>query len=630
MPRESKSKAPASNESIADVRFPIKPMSTPMGSGEKISVATRRGGRVSATEGKDNSFNSFSNLSSLKNPLKDSGSGVSAKEAISLSQKAYHYVPIFKNTIEISVEFANSPIRFEGGDETSRKFFTEWYKKINSYDLADQFFRELLRSSNLFFYRMDYQFSSEDALESNWPELVGKTIPIRYALLDPCSIEVEGASSFISPKYSKILNKYEIQKLKNPQTKNDLMLYNSLSEKDKKSLKSGRGQISITFDDSKFIAIFGKKQDYEPLAVPFFFPVLSDINLKLEFKKADLAISKTTDYLILLITMGAEPDKGGVDQRMLSAMSSLFENESVGRVIVADYTTKGDFIIPDLNKILGKEKYETVDRDIAQGMMNIFFESDQKFSNSLIKVKLFLERLKEARRIFKDKFLIPEMERIADILGFENIPKPIFDKIDLEDRSQLLRVYTRLAELGFLTPEEFFDVSESGVFPTPENSEESQKEFKKLKSKGLYSPLMSKNAEPSGRPAGTSAPKQTAPPKNANTNTSIKESKRSTAAKFSEIQATYKAIEEIIPMVESEFKKHFSLKRLSQSKKDVAFDFVKSIVTCEPKPNWKKSIKNYIKGESGFINDEILKISEAHSIEYFEAAILFHSGYNIV
>jgi hypothetical protein len=626
-------------ESVASEapKEPWEPLSVPMGEKRKVLTASRTGERMVATEGKDHGFSSLSNIRSLRNPLKVSESGVSAKDAIELCQKAYHNVPIFKNTIEIMTEFSNAPLHFQGSDEKAIEFFTNWWKKVNSYDLADQFFRELNRSTNLFFYRMVHKFDAKDVLDTGAKYLIGKEIPVRYALLDPCSMKCNGASSFLNPSYSKVLNNYELARLKSPLTQQDKLLLKSFSPKDQEAIKKGRSDISIQIPEEKLVPVFAKKQDYEALTVPFFYPVLADINLKLEFKKADLAISKTTDYIILLLTMGAKKEDGGTDKNALAAMQELFASESVGRVIIADYTTKGDFIIPDLAKILGKGKYEAVNQDIAQGMMNIFFDTDQKFSNTIIKIKVFLERLNEGRRIFRDKFLIPEMERIAETLGFKEVPKPVFEKIDLEDKSQLLRVYTRLAEIGFLTPEEFFDISESGLLPQFEKSKIAQKEFKKHKDKGLYEPLIGGSKEPaagtSGRPSGTKSPKAKNSTNKPSTNVSVKETKRKSDASysFSELKTIYDKVTELVPIVEAEFKEYFGIKRLSQAKKDQAFQFVESIVISEKLKDWDKNVKGYVSGKKGLnVSDEIFEISEEHNIPVFQAAILFHGKTNKV
>ena len=86
--------------------------------------------------------------------------------------------------------------------------------------------------------------------------------------------------------------------------------------------------VIIPLDVNKIIAVFYKKQDYEPFAIPFGFPVLDDVNWKMELKKVDQAITRTIENVILLVTMGNTPDKGGINPNNLRAMQTLFQNES--------------------------------------------------------------------------------------------------------------------------------------------------------------------------------------------------------------------------------------------------------------------------------------------------------------
>ena len=157
---------------------------------------------------------------------------------------------------------------------------------------------------------------------------------------------------------------------------------------------------------------FYKKQDYEPFAVPFGFPVLTDINAKLELKKMDQAICRTVENVILLITMGTDPEKGGVNPNNLKAMQTLFKNESVGRVLVSDYTTKAEFIIPELDRVLGPDKYDILNEDIKQGLQNIVI-GEEKYSSTQVKAEIFIDRLKEARNGFINDFLQREIKRVA-------------------------------------------------------------------------------------------------------------------------------------------------------------------------------------------------------------------------
>ena len=188
--------------------------------------------------------------------------------------------------------------------------------------------------------------------------------------------------------------------------------------------------VTMPLNTDRLVAVFYKKQDYEPFAVPMGYPVLEDINWKQEMKQMDMAVARTTNQAILLITMGTKPEEGGVNQRNLMAMQKLFENESVGRVLISDYTTDAKFVIPDIGNILDPKKYDVVNQDIQMGLNNILL-SDEKFANTSIKVQVFMERLKQGRRVFLENFLMPEIRRVSKEMGFKNYPDAHFEEVDL-------------------------------------------------------------------------------------------------------------------------------------------------------------------------------------------------------
>jgi hypothetical protein len=304
--------------------------------------------------------------------------GVNVREAIELCQKAYANVAIFRNAIDIMSEFANTDIYLEGGSQKSRDFFYEWFKKIKIWNVKDQYFREYYRSGNIFLYRIDGKFKLDDfaQLSNRIGNETGakNEIPIRYIMLNPFDVVAKRSSSFAVGLYEKILSQYELSRLQNPSNEDDKEIFRNLPKQVRDNIERGayyKNGLKIQLDPEKLCFSFYKKQDYEPFAVPFGYPVLEDINTKMELKKMDHAITRTVENVILLITMGAEPDKGGINQNNVKAMQTLFKNESVGRVLVSDYTTKAQFVIPDLNKVLGSDKYKVLNEDIKQGLQNI-------------------------------------------------------------------------------------------------------------------------------------------------------------------------------------------------------------------------------------------------------------------
>jgi len=569
-------------------------------------------------------------------------SSLEIRDAVMLCQKAYYNFSVFRNVIDLMTEFSVSNIYYRGGNAKSREFFDALFNKINLWDLQDKFYREYYRSGNVFIYKFESElstseiskitqiFSKEKAqtqvLETDKSSLekiaIKKNmIPSRYTILNPADIQLVNRISFAYGNYSKVLSDYELDTLRNPRSDEDLEVFNSLPPEVQEQIKKKINTVVLLpLDKEKIVAIFYKKQDYEPFAVPMGFPVLEDINYKHELKKMDMAVSRTMQQAILLITMGAPPDQGGINQKNLAAMQELFKNESVGRVLIADYTTKAEFVVPKISELLDPRKYEVIDRDINMGLNNILV-GGEKFANQESKVEVFLGRLRQGREAFVNGFLLPEIKKVAKSLGFKNFPIPFYEDFSLKDDTNSKRIYTRLIELGVLTAEEGLIAIETGRLPDKESSLLSQKDFAALKDEGLYVPLIGgpKVAEEAaGRPPGTNKIKQQ-------------------TKKISPIGASFSSIkvkdsllkfQEIENSVISSLKKKFKIKKLNETQISVAEDISKTIILNEGKNDWLDKVPDYVENPSDRNQeriDKVLEIAAKHQIDTFLASILLES-----
>jgi hypothetical protein len=574
--------------------------------------------------------NRFTNIDSGLIPFRFSPniqnlSTLDVRDAIVLCQKAYYNVGIFRNTIDLMTEFSASPIYLTGGSQKSREFFQAYFKKINLASFQDQFFREYYRSGNVFTYRFDTELSLEDSLKivqvfgSKIKAAKNIKIPARYTILNPADIYVGGSVNYNFNVYYKLLSDYELERLREPKTDEDREVFNSLPEPTKEKVKNKSNRfILVPLDATKLAAVFYKKQDYEPLSIPMGFPVLDDINWKLEMKKMDMAVTRTTQQAILLVTMGTDPEKGGVNQKNLQAMQTLFENQSVGRVLIADYTTKAQFVIPDIGSLIGPEKYEVVDRDIQIGLNNILIGSE-KFANTSIKVQVFIERLKQGREVFVNEFLVPEIRRISKDLGFKNFPQPSFEDISLKDDVQYSRIYNRLIELGILTPEEGVQAIETGRLPTSEESIESQRKFRDLKDQGFYQPIIGGGGQ-AGRPSGsTGIPQSTKniKPVGSNANFSV-----------SKIKENILAAQNLEEEVKSAFRKKLNVKKLANQQKEDAEKISEIIIANEIPADWNNKLQDYIEKPIDQNLEQVNNIQEIaveHQVTNYIASLLYHS-----
>lgn len=558
-------------------------------------------------------------------------SNISIKDTIILCQKAYYNFSIFRNTIDLMTEFSCSPIYFTGGNEQSRKFFQAWGDRVNLWRLQDMFFREFFRSGNVFLYKLNAQFTKQDMRVLSdliTTEARAGEIPVRYIMLNPADIQAIGSASFIAPQYIKVLNDFEMKVLTNPDNEQDKQLAEKV--KNLKDLKQTSGitptnqYMVFELEPDKFVPVFYKKQDYEPFSVPMGFPVLEDINWKQELKNMDMAISRTIQQAVLLVTMGND-EVGMPTKEQIGTLRKIFENESVGRILVTDYTTDIKFIIPEISNILDPKKYEVVDRDIRYGLNNVLF-GEEKYANTNTKIEVFLSRLKHARETFMHDFLLPEMKKIGKNLGFKNLPVPRFKDADFKNDMNLTRIYSRLIELGVLTPEEGVTAIETGRLPLPEESVESQKDFKKLQEEGLYQPLLNKGQQQGavGRPGGTGTPQTTKAPR---TTPAVKASEEKPKIDADLVAKNLVKFDNLVEAVETSLKEKYNRKRLTKEQKEIIQTIAETIATNENPKDWNSKINNYI-NEPVQLNVNMEKINEIaaeYGLDYKTAILLYHS-----
>lgn len=631
----------------------------------------------------DNGLVPFRNSNAIYGP---SASSVDIRDAVILCQKCYWNFALFRNIIDLMTEFSIDEILWKGGNKQSRDFFEALFNKIGMWDLQDKFFREYYRSGNVFIYRFDAEVKPGDVkkiiqtlastgvgnpvMQQNQPlktpmgapenhmgyptgnpkdktgdfnplnqegdvKLVVEPMkmPARYIILNPADINMLGTANFSYGIYYKVLTEYEVSRLRNLQTEEDIEVYNSLPKFTQDQIRAGIRSVYIPLDTKKVKVVFYKKQDYEPFAVPMGYPVLEDINAKIEMRRIDMAISRTMQQMVLLVTAGAKPDDGGINQKNIDALKKIFQNQSVGRVLVADYTTKADFIVPKIAELLDPKKYEIIDKDINVGLNNVFL-GGEKFANQQKKVEIFVKRLEQAKKAFLENFLIPEIKRIAKSLNFKSYPTPYFDENQFKDDVSYAKVYTQLVSMGILTPEQGIDAIQNNRLPESDAMLEAQEQYKENRAKGLYVPLIpppqAEGDGPSGKPNGAGRPEGAKAPQGTKKITPMgakgSETEELSAAKLRDVmlqaQATEKAIHTFL-------KKKSKTRKLTEQQLAVASEILTVIMANEEPADWDKSIEGYCADFSDRNPERVrrvLSLAAEHEIsDNYIAALLYSS-----
>lgn len=559
---------------------------------------------------------------------------VGLQEPVLLCMKAWSGISIVRNAIEVSTEFSSQPLWFKSDNLTVQTFFEEWWRAIRGNRLVEQSMREYYRSGNVFLVSFFGRFGPD--YYKNYQQSFGakeNKIPIRYEILNPSNVFVPNGLAY-PYTYVRMLSTYELERLRHPVTEQDKQVLKDLPEDTRRQvLNSGISPLGIwvPLQPERLRYFFYKKQDYEPLAIPMVWPVLPDIEWKLALKKMDMELARKIEHAILLVTTGEKGDQynggNGINQNNLARLQALFTNQAIMRTLVADYTTKAQWILPDVEKILGAEKFKIADQDIREGLQSIL-TGDDKFANAQIKAKIFIQRLEEGQNRFLNDFLMPEIVSICDKMGFRNIPEVGFQKINLQDETVMARIITQLGQIGVLTAEQVVKAIDTGILPNATEMKRGQEQYKKEREDGLYQPLIGgqKDSEgeggAAGRPSGTKTPQTTKKVSPIGT-----KSAKADAFSMKAYSNCLKASQDLEKEVVKTLCKLGKTKELDKEQSAIAKMLVKRIIAVKPVEEWTKSVAQIIKNPPEIpaeIAREMSDITIAYEVDDFDAAILRH------
>lgn len=607
-----------------------------IGDNRMEAIAACGGGSVNTNGVRDGftgsilELNKYPNIRSGIVPMTEVEGNYSVNEAISTCYLAYHNYALLKNAINMLVDFSVSDLHIKTSNKTVKRWFKAWFDAIGVNRFMAQFFLEYYRSGNVFIYKFSGKI--DDTNFNMLKEAYSATsplIPIRYNILNPMQVYLQRGASY-TYGYVKMLSTYDIERLKNPQTEEDKQVFDSFPKDIQKMIKQGGAwrYIFVPLDQSRLFYVFYKKQDYEPLAIPMAFPLLNDIELMLDMKRMDSALVKMMEEVMLLVTTGRNADQynQGTGVKQLQALQNIFENQAIGRVLVADHTTKAEWKIPDIAALIGPAKYERVYKDIQEGLQYMFF-GEEKFANASIKVNIFLQGLKEGRRSFLENFLIPEAKKICQAMNFKNLPEFEFEEVKINDEALMNKLYVQMAQLGLLTADELNTALKTNVLPNKIDSVADQDEFTKERNKGLYKPLIGAPQDGGdGRPPGTKGPVKKA------AKTPIGQTKASENDEYGfgpmKISDNLLKLHNLRTGVEKEMCKVHKLKTLSDVQKNVCQSLAQNIAFNEDETKWKDSVKAYIdepKDLKEDIKNELIIISQKYDCDYWTAGILLKS-----
>lgn len=465
------------------------------------------------------------------------------KESFKRAIKYYNTTPLVGTSINILANLAKKGFENDIDDPNIKQFYDTWTFDVGFDEFLDWVFLDFFKVGHVSTYKVLAKYEPRVSYLSPVPGQKTKTsktkkvtgqekaakkniwskghLPVAYTVLNPLSVNINGSLLFDKvsvaltppPELSELLKKPSKEL-----TEDEKELIKALPSDLKAAAEKGG---EFTLDPRLVGQITYRKQPYERYARPKTLRVFDTIEYKEALRQADLStLDGITNYL-LKVTIGNDEYPASTPEE-LEAIAQLFNTPSKGFTVVWNHTLQVEKIVsPEIDKILGKGKYEQVNDDLTTGLgitrAIIDGGGDVNTAEIELLVKGMMEEINYARRQVT-RWIYKEYRQIAEAMGFERFPKVRWDEGALLDTilhintlgslvdRRMLSYRTALETLNFDYPnelrnmEEELPLVEDGVFglhgspfqQAKQNIQPTQKAPTGTPSKG----------RPTGQPAG--------------------------------------------------------------------------------------------------------------------------------
>ncbi len=269
-------------------------------------------------------------------------------------------------------------------------------------------------------------------------------VPLKYTILDPTMIDIQGSllfdqtETFLKPEAFKDVR--EMLKNQNKLTAEQRKFLSALPKELKEDIKKNK---PVKLPPELVGKCDYRKQDYERYPMPKVARAFDHIGYKEELQKADFSTLDGITNYILKITIGND-EHPVTEQSQLEAVASLFDTSSKSFDVVWNHTLAVEKItFPEIDKILGQDKFAQVNDDISQtfGVTRSLLDGQVTANSKAIEMsaKAFGEEINYARRCVK-RWIDNEYEEIALAMGFDRYPIVRFDENAMKDEIMMMSV----------------------------------------------------------------------------------------------------------------------------------------------------------------------------------------------
>ena len=384
----------------------------------------------------------------------------------------YKADPIYGASINVLSNFACKGFENDSEDLTIKYFFDCWCFDVGFEEILEWIFLDFFRIGMVRTYKIlgkyeqgisnisDLKASKKSKKKGDKDSGAAKVrwsktnLPLKYTILNPSFVEIEGSLLFGDAKATLKPNtelKDLFKKKTNELTAEEKNLIKKLPTQFKKAIKEGK---NIQLDPQLVGEIDYRKMPYERYGLPRGGRVFESLNYKKSLRDADLSTLDGITNYILKITVGSD-EFPVTSQAQLEQVAQLFNTPSKSFDVVYNHTLKIEKITsPEIEAVLGKDKYAQVNEDISGGLAlpRVLLDGVGDLNTAEVNtvVKSVVEEVRYARKCVT-RWIYKEYIAIAEAAGFEKIPKVRWDDTILKDVLMYMTIIGQLVDRRMLS-----------------------------------------------------------------------------------------------------------------------------------------------------------------------------------
>lgn len=402
--------------------------------------------------------------------------------------EAYKGFGIIKNVIDLMCNFASEGLKIVHPRPAVQRFYERWAKSVDLSGRVKDILRYYYKYGNVFIYTtmgtvtdisrkqmMSTRGDSNDPalderinfIEEQKEKPMGKRqIPWRYTLLNPFQMDITGSKFFGESRWVFILDEQTFNEVKNKEVRSadsvDILDETDINlPLEFRSLPRVKDDRVLGLDKDKLWTIQYMKDDHEDWADPMTWPVMNDVMYKNDLRAMDRSVINSTINAITIFKLG-NIDKGFVSPpEHYQQFAQMLRTPTHSHNIVWNDAITMESNYPPIEKILGIEKYRSVDKDILAGLgiPAILVDGAQggSFSNAFLQVRTLLEKLEDGRNEVM-KWIDKQLRMIAEILGHRDVPKVRFGQMSLRNEEEEKKLIIQLLDRNVISAERVHEV----------------------------------------------------------------------------------------------------------------------------------------------------------------------------